>query len=177
MSKLKLLGALLLTVGGTTQLLYAEQPSVMANPNIVQQKSTCSGVVKDAAGESVIGASVLVKGTTIGTITDFDGNFELPNVEKGAVIQVSFVGYLTKEIVWKGAPLSIVLEDDTKALEEVVVVGYGTQKKVNLTGSVAMAESDVLENRPIANLAQGLQGVIPNLNISFASKHSLNYRY
>ena len=61
MSKLKLLGALLLTVGGTTQLLYAEQPSVMANPNIVQQKSTCSGVVKDAAGESVIGASVLVK--------------------------------------------------------------------------------------------------------------------
>ena len=105
MSKLKLLGALLLTVGGTTQLLYAEQPSVMANPNIVQQKSTCSGVVKDAAGESVIGASVLVKGTTIGTITDFDGNFELPNVEKGAVIQVSFVGYLTKEIVWKGAPL------------------------------------------------------------------------
>lgn len=93
MSKLKLLGALLLTVGGTTQLLYAEQPSVMANPNIVQQKSTCSGVVKDASGESVIGASVLVKGTTIGTITDFDGNFELPNVEKGAVIQVSFVGY------------------------------------------------------------------------------------
>ena len=169
MSKLKLLGALLLTVGGTTQLLYAEQPSVMANPNIVQQKSTCSGVVKDAAGESVIGASVLVKGTTIGTITDFDGNFELPNVEKGAVIQVSFVGYLTKEVVWKGTPISVVLEDDTKTLEEVVVVGYGTQKKVNLTGSVAMAESDVLENRPIANLAQGLQGVIPNLNISFAN--------
>lgn len=95
MSNLKLLGALLLTVGGTTQLLYAEQPSVIINSNIVQQKSTCSGVVKDASGESVIGASVLVKGTTIGTITDFDGNFELPNVEKGAVIQVSFVGYLT----------------------------------------------------------------------------------
>lgn len=84
MSNLKLLGALLLTVGGTTQLLYAEQPSVIINSNIVQQKSTCSGVVKDASGESVIGASVLVKGTTIGTITDFDGNFELPNVEKGA---------------------------------------------------------------------------------------------
>ena len=169
MSKLKLLGALLLTIGGTTQLLYAEQPSIMANSDIVQQKSTCSGVVKDASGESVIGASVLVKGTTIGTITDFDGNFELPNVEKGAVIQVSFVGYLTKEVVWKGTPISVVLEDDTKTLEEVVVVGYGTQKKVNLTGSVAMAESDVLENRPIANLAQGLQGVIPNLNISFAN--------
>ena len=76
MSNLKLLGALLLTVGGTTQLLYAEQPSVIINSNIVQQKSTCSGVVKDASGESVIGASVLVKGTTIGTITDFDGNFE-----------------------------------------------------------------------------------------------------
>ena len=169
MSNLKLLGALLLTVGGTTQLLYAEQPSVIINSNIVQQKSTCSGVVKDASGESVIGASVLVKGTTIGTITDFDGNFELPNVEKGAVIQVSFVGYLTKEVIWKGTPISVVLEDDTKTLEEVVVVGYGTQKKVNLTGSVAMAESDVLEDRPIANLAQGLQGVIPNLNISFAN--------
>lgn len=151
MSNLKLLGALLLTVGGTTQLLYAEQPSVIINSNIVQQKSTCSGVVKDASGESVIGASVLVKGTTIGTITDFDGNFELPNVEKGAVIQVSFVGYLTKEVIWKGTPISVVLEDDTKTLEEVVVVGYGTQKKVNLTGSVAMAESDVLEDRPIAN--------------------------
>ena len=169
MSNLKLLGALLLTVGGTTQLLYAEQPSVIINSNIVQQKSTCSGVVKDASGESVIGASVLVKGTTIGTITDFDGNFELPNVEKGAVIQVSFVGYLTKEVIWKGTPISVVLEDDTKTLEEVVVVGYGTQKKVNLTGSVAMAESDVLEDRPIANLAQGLQGVIPNLNISSAN--------
>jgi hypothetical protein len=77
MSKLKLLGALLLTIGGTTQLLYAEQPSIMANSDIVQQKSTCSGVVKDASGESVIGASVLVKGTTIGTITDFDGNLSV----------------------------------------------------------------------------------------------------
>ena len=98
MSNLKLLGALLLTVGGTTQLLYAEQPirnyQIL---NIVQQKSTCSGVVKDASGESIIGASVLVKGTTIGTITDFDGNFELPNVRKRSCNSSFFCGLLKQK--------------------------------------------------------------------------------
>lgn len=71
------------------------------------------------------------------------------------------MGYITQEVKWNGTPLNIILKDDTQTLEEVVVVGYGTQKKVNLTGAVAMAESDVLEDRPIANLAQGLQVQFP----------------
>ena len=79
-----------------------------------QSTREVKGVVKDPTGETVIGASVLEKGTTNGTITDFDGNFELPNVEKGAVIQVSFVGYLTKEVIWKGTPISVVLEEIQK---------------------------------------------------------------
>lgn len=136
---------------------------------VTQQKSTCTGVVKDATGETVIGASVMVKGTTNGTITGLDGDFSIPNVDNGAIIQISFVGYVTQEVKWNGAPLNVVLKDDTKTLDEVVVVGYGTQKKVNLTGSVAMADGDVLQDRPISNIAQGLQGAIPNLNITFDS--------
>lgn len=141
----------------------------VAATEITQQKSTCTGVVKDATGETVIGASVMVKGTTNGTITGLDGDFSIPNVDNGAIIQISFVGYITQEVKWNGAPLNVVLKDDTKTLDEVVVVGYGTQKKVNLTGSVAMADGDVLQDRPISNIAQGLQGAIPNLNITFDS--------
>ena len=85
------------------------------------------------------------------------------------IIQISFVGYKTLEISWDGSPINVTLKDDSQALEEVVVVGYGTQKKVNLTGAVAMTEGDMLEDRPIANLAQGLQGAIPNLNITMPS--------
>lgn len=135
----------------------------------MQQQSTCTGVVKDATGETVIGASVVVKGTTNGTITGLDGDFSLSGVKKGDIIQISFVGYKTQEIAWNGSPINITLKDDSQALEEVVVVGYGTQKKVNLTGAVAMTEGDMLEDRPIANLAQGLQGAIPNLNITMPS--------
>ena len=137
--------------------------------DIVQQDNVCKGIVKDATGETIIGASVVVKGTTNGTITGLDGDFELSNVEVGATIQISFVGYTTQEVVWNGQPINVVLKDDTQTLEEVVVVGYGTQKKVNLTGAVAMTEGDMLEDRPIANLAQGLQGAIPNLNITMPS--------
>ena len=108
----------------------------------MQQQSTCTGVVKDATGETVIGASVVVKGTTNGTITGLDGDFSLSGVKKGDIIQISFVGYKTQEIAWNGSPINITLQDDSQALEEVVVVGYGTQKKVNLTGAVAMTEGD-----------------------------------
>lgn len=112
----------------------------------MQQQSTCTGVVKDATGETVIGASVVVKGTTNGTITGLDGDFSLSGVKKGDIIQISFVGYKTQEIAWNGSPINITLQDDSQALEEVVVVGYGTQKKVNLTGAVAMTEGDMLED-------------------------------
>lgn len=133
---------------------------------IVQQTETCKGIVKDAAGESVIGASVVVKGTTNGTITDFDGNFTLNEVKRGAVIVISYVGYQTQEIKWNGGPLNAILKEDSKTLSEVVVVGYGVQKKANLSGSVAMVDSKELENRPIQNVSSGLQGLMPGVTIT-----------
>lgn len=133
---------------------------------IEQQKGDCTGVVKDMLGETVIGASVVIKGTSTGTITNLDGEFTLSNVPKGAVLQISFVGYVTQEIEWKGVPLNVVMKDDTQTLDEVVVVGFGTQKKVNLTGSVSTVDSEALASRPITQVAEALQGLVPGLNVS-----------
>lgn len=84
----------------------------------------------------------MIKGTTNGTITGLDGEFSLNNVEKGSVIQVSFIGYQTQEIAWNGQPLTLTLKEDSRQLEEVIVVGFGTQKKENLTGSVSQVSMD-----------------------------------
>lgn len=126
-----------------------------------------AGVIKDIAGEAIIGATVVEKGNTAnGTITDVDGNFSL-EVPENAVLQISYVGYIVQEIATKGkSKIDIVLQEDTKTLEEVVVVGYGTQKKVNLTGSVAMVDGEELTKRPVVNVTQSLQGVIPGLTAS-----------
>ena len=165
LKRLKSVGMMLFVVG-TTGAAYAAANPGIADVKITQQSENCTGIVKDATGEPVIGASVVVKGTTNGTITGFDGDFNIPNVKKGDIIQISFIGYSTQEIVWNGKAINVILKEDAKALEEVVVVGYGTQKKVNLTGAVAAVEGDVLENRPITNIGQGLQGVIPNLKVN-----------
>lgn len=132
----------------------------------VAQTKVIKGHVVDKNGEPIIGANIRVKGTTVGTITDIDGNFTL-NVEGNAsFIEVSYIGYKTQDISLQGKnDLSIILKEDTETLDEVVVVGYGVQKKINLTGSVSQVTSDVLDSRPITSVAQGLQGVIPNLNI------------
>lgn len=135
--------------------------------SVVQQDNVCKGVVKDAHGETIIGASVVVKGTTNGTITDFDGNFSIPNVDKGATIQISFVGYKTQDVVWNGGPLTVTLKDDAQALEEVVVVGFGSQKKANLTGAVTTVKMDeVLGDRPLVKAADALQGAVPGLLVN-----------
>ena len=139
--RFKTVSMMLFLLGAITGTAYAAPSSVNADDvRITQQSGTCTGVVKDASGETVIGASVVVKGTTNGTITDYDGAFSLSNVKKGDVIQISFVGYKTQEVVWNGNPLSIVLKDDAQALEEVVVVGFGSQKKTNLTGSLLQGD-------------------------------------
>ena len=151
-------------IGGGT--VYAVSGESVTGIDAIQQKGTCTGIVKDATGEPIIGATVMVKGTTNGTITGLDGDFSLNNVEKGSILQVSFVGYQTMEVVWKGTPLNVTLKEDTQLLDEVVVVGYGTQKKVNVTGAVSMVDSKVLESRPVQNVAQALQGQIPGLNMS-----------
>lgn len=137
---------------------------------VIYDKHVCETllfrVVTDTTGETVIGASVVVKGTTNGTITGLDGDFSLSGVTKGSILVVSFVGYQNTEVKWNGQPLTIVLKEDTKVLDEVVVVGYGTQKKANLSGAVAAVDGKVLQDRPITNIGQGLQGVVPNLNIT-----------
>lgn len=118
----------------------------------------------------VPGANVLVKGTTNGVITDMDGNFTLSGVPENAVLQFSFIGYITQEVKVDGKnTFQITLSEDAKALDEVVVVGYGSQKKVNLTGSIGQIDSKVLESRPITSSASALQGTIPNLQITNAS--------
>ena len=158
--------SMILLLMGTTGAAYAATYPGIADVQIAQQTDNCTGVVKDATGETVIGASVVVKGTTNGTITGFDGDFSLPNVKKGDVIQISFIGYTTKEVVWNGQPLNVTLKEDTKTLEEVVVVGYGTQKKVNVTGAVSQVGAEALASRPVQNASQALQGQIPGLTMS-----------
>lgn len=139
---------------------------VLPEINVVQQNGKITGTVVDQTGTPVIGANVMVKGTTNGTITDMDGKFTL-DVDKGATLIVSYIGFTSQEIkVGNQTKLSIELKEDSQALDELVVVGYGTMKKADLTGSVATVDSEVLEDRPITNLGSGLQGAIANLNIS-----------
>ncbi|XOV91588.1 MAG: SusC/RagA family TonB-linked outer membrane protein [Bacteroidota bacterium] len=131
---------------------------------VIEQVSV-TGKVSDENGEGLPGATVLEKSTSNGTITDLDGTFSL-TVSEEAVLTVSFVGFKTIEVpVNNRSNIDISLTTDFTSLEEVVVVGYGTQKKANLTGAVDQVSEEVLENRALTNLTQGLQGVMPNLNI------------
>lgn len=134
-----------------------------------QRQKTITGTIVDTFNEPIIGANIVVQGMTLGTITDVDGRFTLAEVPENATLIISYIGYIEQEIKIEGKnQLAIVLREDTKALDEVVVVGYGVQKKLNLTGSVEQVTSEVFENRPITNISQGLVGAIPNLNIKMA---------
>ncbi|MBQ4588519.1 MAG: carboxypeptidase-like regulatory domain-containing protein, partial [Bacteroidaceae bacterium] len=165
LKRLKTVSMMLFLMGASTGAAFAVTSTGADDVKITQQSETATGTVVDAMGP-VIGASVVVKGTTTGTITDFDGNFSLPGVKKGNIIQVSFVGYKTEEIAWNGQPLNITLKEDSEMMDEVVVVGYGTQKKVNVTGAVSMVGTEAIESRPVANVTQALQGAVPGLNLS-----------
>lgn len=139
--------------------------------SILQQK-TVKGRILDALGEPIIGANVLVKGTVNGVITDVDGNFTLHNVVVGDVIQISYIGYLTKEVKVTDnlTELKVSLKEDAQALEEVVVVGYGSEKKVNLTGSVANVNiAELSESRPITDVSQGLAGMAAGVQVTSSS--------
>jgi TonB-linked SusC/RagA family outer membrane protein len=132
--------------------------------NAVAQQLNVTGNVKDALGEYIIGASVLVKGTTNGTITDIDGNFSVSGVEKGSVLEISYIGYVSQSITINDEkPLLIILKEDSETLEEVVVVGYGVQKKANLTGAVTSMKSDELLKSRAANATTALVGQMPGL--------------
>lgn len=130
-----------------------------------QQAKTVTGTVTDVSGEPIIGANIRIKGTTTGTITDIDGNFSI-KAEPQSVIEVSYIGYLTQETVINNQKsIRFLLKEDTKTLDEVVVIGYGVQKKADLTGSVANINTEKLNTQSNANIGQALQGKIAGVDI------------
>ena len=130
-----------------------------------QNKKIITGIIVDIYDEPIIGANVVVKGTTNGTVTDIDGKFTL-EVSENVIIQISYIGYNTQEILVKGKmALDIILKEDTQSLDELVVVGYGTAKKSDLAGSVVRADLSALQESPNISLGSALQGISPGLNV------------
>ena len=148
---------------GLSQRVYAVQSIAMG----IDQQLQITGVVKDTNGEPMIGVTVMVKGTGTGTITDIDGKYSVSVPGNKSVLTFSFVGYTTKEMtVGNQKSINVTLSEDSKMIDEVVVIGFQSQKKGNLTASVASVGAEALENRPVANIGQALQGMVPGLNIS-----------
>ncbi len=132
---------------------------------VFAQNLTVEGTVLDESGEPLIGVSVLVQGQGTGGITDIDGHFRIQNVKQGTKLEFSYVGYLTQVQVVKGRSMSITMQPDTKTLEEVVVIAYGQQKKVTITGAVSAVGGDELLKAPVANVANALQGKLPGISV------------
>lgn len=149
----------------------ADSFTVFSNENglgVQQTKITVTGIVRDEKGEPVIGVNIIERGTTNGTVTDIDGRFSIQTAPD-AVLEISYIGYVMQTMAVSGrTSLTVTLREDTQGLEEVIVVGYGIQKRINLTGAVEQVTSKVFDNRPMANVTQGLQGAVPNLNITLA---------
>jgi hypothetical protein len=146
-------------------VLYADD-----NPSSSEsaQDRTITGTVTSSEDDQGLpGVNVIIRGTATGTVTDIEGNYSLNVPSEADVLIFSSVGFVTQEItIGSQSVIDLVMQADITALEEIVVVGYGTQQKVNLTGAVGVADGEVLENRPIANVGEGLQGVVPNLNVN-----------
>ena len=160
--------ALPLSLAVISPAVATEESASAIGVNWVQQKGrTVKVTVKDAAGE-IIGANVIVKGTTIGSITDMSGVAVIQDVPNGAILQVSYVGYTTVDVPLKNNQESIVvtLKEDAEALDEVVVVGYGTQAKKDITGSVAVVSRDDIQVQPVASFAEALQGRAPGVYVN-----------
>lgn len=154
------------TSGIAAAEIESASPHADAIESILQERSI-NGKVVDPSGEPIIGANVVVKGTTNGTITDIDGNFTL-NVPAECTLQVSYIGYNTQEIKVTSSTtnINIKLVEDTETLEEVVVVGYGTQKKGSVATSITTVKSEQLQNRPVQTVGEALQGTVPGLNVT-----------
>ena len=154
-----------LFLGGGQVIAHAAEAPVVQE---VQQTTNITVTVVDSKGEPIIGANVVEKGTTNGSITDVSGKAKL-NVKKGATLQISFVGYQTQEVKAQGN-LRVTLKDDNELLDEVVIVGYGTQKKANLTGAVSTVDvGKTMEGRPQTDVMKALQGAVPGLTITNTS--------
>lgn len=159
-----------LKIAGASLLLLCAVQFIAAAANgkthaAITQQQKVTGTVVDEAGEPLIGVSVQVKGTTNGTITNLDGTFTL-DAAKGSILEISYIGYKTETVKIENATLRIALKEDTQKLDEVVVVGFGTQKKVNLTGAVSAVSGEEISRRPVANSAALLQGQIPGLRVN-----------
>ena len=169
LKRLKSVSMMLLLMGASTGAAFAVTNHGVTDAKITQQSGVCKGVVKDATGETVIGASVVVKGTTNGTITGLDGDFSLSNVKNGDVIIVSFVGYQSQEVKWNGQPLNITLKDDTQTLDEVVVTALGIKKDSKKLGyAVSSVSSGDLVKTASPNLGSALYGKAAGVRIQTA---------
>ena len=148
--------------------VFGNSPNVSDLVSSAQQQITVSGKVTDeSTGDALPGVNVVVKGTILGTTTDVNGKYSLALTDKNATLVFSFIGYVDQEIPLVGrTTYDVILKAELTGLEEVVVIGYGTQRKVNLTGSVGVATTQRIESRPIVSVGNALQGVIPNLNIT-----------
>lgn len=140
---------------------------MLLSVQVFAQEIAIKGSVKDQFGESVIGANVIVKGTTNGTITDFDGNFAL-NAKKGDIIVISFIGYKTQELP-VAAIMNMVLQDDSEVLEDVVVIGYGSVKKSDLSGSVVAVKAEEMNRGAVTSAQELMQGKVPGLYVQQGS--------
>ncbi len=150
--------------GQTDRTVFSVKP---VTRDLQEKSITVKGRITDEKGEGLPGVNVVQKGTQRGTITESDGRFSIEVEETGAVLVISFVGFVTQEIPLGGRTfIETSMKVNTKTLDEVLVVGYGTQKKINQTGAIAQVNEKVLESRPLTNLGQGLQGVVANLNIN-----------
>ena len=148
--------------------LYADEPEVVEQTKPTER--TVSGVVYDSDGLPVIGAGVMVKGSLHGTVTEEDGRWTLELEDDNVTLEISSMGYQSQSVAVKGrSDFTVTLTSDTQYLDEVVVVGYGTQKKVNLTGSVSMVTSEDMASRPVSNMSSGLQGLLPGVTVVNAS--------
>lgn len=163
----KAIACLVLACGGALPTLAASE--TLSNPKVEeaqQSEITVKGTVVDDAGEPVIGATIMEKGTRNGTVTDIDGNYVI-KVKRNAQLTISYLGYAT-QVVPAGTSKVVLKSNDTK-LNEVVVVGFGTQKKVNLTGAVTAVSGEELDSRPVSNATQALQGMVAGLQITQAA--------
>ncbi|MDR1408646.1 MAG: TonB-dependent receptor [Tannerella sp.] len=155
------------TVNDRHIVLYKDEAGGTPPPVNMQQIRHITGTVADVAGEPVIGANILEKGTVNGAVTDVDGRFALDVKGSGAVLQISFIGYISQDVaIREQSHLQIVLREDAQALDEVVVVGYGTMRKSDLTGSTASVKSETLAQRTVTSFNQALSGKVSGVSIS-----------
>ena len=158
--------ALLCMAGG----IYFSPAAAAATINKVEflksaQADICTGTVTDASGEPLIGASVVVKDTKVGAVTDIDGQFSMPEVRRGDVLVISYLGFEPTEVTWNGQPLNIVMTSDAQSLDELVVVGYGVQKKSSMTAAVATVSQKEIQKQVTSNVATALQGRAPGVEV------------